>query len=137
MAVTTGKLADVAESSSDSSYTEIGEIVSASRSFSNDTAESTSNDSGGYKTREYTNAEQTLSVTCRYDKTDTGQAAVIAAAEAKTKLWLRYRPKASSGEFEWRASHTIDSYEISADNDGIDELTFTATSDGTITKATQ
>lgn len=137
MAYTKGLLADVAESSSDSNYTEIAYITDVTRTFTNDSAEATNNDSGGVKEFEYTNAQQSLSVTCRYDKIDTGQAAVIAAAEAKTKLWLRYRPKASAGEFEFRAAHIIESYEISQSNDGIAELTFSAMSTGTITKATQ
>lgn len=137
MAKIVGRNFDVAISSADSSYTEIGSIKSSDMAIANDRADATDNDSAGHNEGEYSQSQRTCSVSGNYDKSDAGQLELQAAAEAKTKVWLRLRPTSSSGEREWRFQALIDDYTISGATADIEEFSFSATSDGTPVSADQ
>ena len=137
MAVIVGRNARVAESATDSGYTEIGKIMSVAYNFSNDIADSTSNDSAGFKEGEYADAQMTLEITCRYDRADTSQIQLIDDCNGKNKRFLRFRPEATSGQREFRAQYTIDSFSLDTSTGDVEEVTFSCSSSGAVTIADQ
>jgi len=132
-----GRLAKVAISDTDSSYTDIGKITSASLSFAHDIADETNNDSGGYKEAQYADSQASLDLSFKYDSADSGQAELLTGHAAKSKKWVRFRPDETAGELEYRFQATIDDATVDTETGSVEDGSATISSTGTVTKATQ
>jgi len=133
-----GRSCDVAISAAGSSYTELGEIMSASLSVSDDVADATTNDSGGFKEGMYADSQASLDVTMKYSKADAGQALLYTAKFAKTLYYFRVRPLASAAvEYEFIFQGLITDLTLDASTGDVEELSASIQSSGTITKQVQ
>ena len=138
MSGTIGRLAKVAVSTDGSTYTDIGVVKSANKSSSTDIADDTTNDSNGYKEGVYADQQMSIDVTARYDSTDAGQTLLMDEYYTlKSKIYVRYRPYESTGAKEWKFLATIDDLSVDTSTGDVEEMSFTATSTGTITMSNQ
>lgn len=119
-----------------SSGSKLGGVQSITWSVNNNMVDSTNNDDGGYTSALYGNQSASLSVDCVYDPTDTAQGALIAAAFAKTKVCMGYAPIYTNNEDAYVFDALVEAAEVPSANDETITISFTFTSDGTITRDT-
>ena len=137
MAMIVGRNAKVAISSNGSSWSDIGRVTSASLSLSDDLADATSNDSGGYKESLYADTQGTLDFSFKYEDGDTGQDALYLAKNTKATYYFRFRPQESSGENQWVFQGNIEDLSFDTETSTVGEASCTVQSTGTITKSDQ
>lgn len=143
MAITSGpfagRLAEIAYSAAGSVYTDVEKVNSPRFSGSNDTAEVSSNDSGGHKEFIYTWQSGTVSFEMVADEAAVGQEAVWAAFLAKTTLYWRMRPRGNAvgTSLEIIFQGLITSIEVNADKGDKTSYTVTVQKTGAPTRQTQ
>ena len=84
MAMIVGRNAKVAISSNGSSWSDIGRVTSASLSLSDDLADATSNDSGGYKESLYADTQGTLDFSFTVEGSNSAHAYAHASGSASS-----------------------------------------------------
>lgn len=111
MAKSSGRTGTLEVSTDDSSYSTVNEIDDISFSRAHDTEDSTSFTSAGNKEADYGETQATLSFSMKRDAADAGQDVVRTSAEAKTKIYYRYKPTGSGDTHKFLGK--IDSIETS------------------------
>lgn len=138
MAIIIGRKAKVATSTDDSTYNDLGKVISGTLSITDDIADSTTNDSNGYKEGEYADQQASLDLTMKYDGSNTAQQQLIdEKCTNRSKLYFRIRPEETSGEEQWKFLATLDDISVDFSTGEVEELSITASSSGTITNSTQ
>ncbi len=135
-----GRLVDVATSTDNfaADDDEVGKIISASISVSNEVADNTTNDDNGATTTAYSNYQYTIDLTCKYDYSDAGQLNMISeATSGRAGLYFRFQPQASVGEYEGIGLFRITSLTIDTSTAETEELSVTAESTGAVTWTAQ
>lgn len=92
MAIFKGRDAVILVGASSPAATPVGKHMDASLSMNLETADSTTNDSGGSKEHEIIFDDGDLTFKCYTDEADAGQDVLVAAFTGKTKVSVIYRP---------------------------------------------
>jgi len=140
MSIILGRNAKVAASTDNfvASDEDLGKVLSGTLDISTDIADATTNDSNGYKEGEYADQQASIDVTMKFDASDAGQQLLIdEVGSNRNKLYLRVRPIETGGAEQWIATFTINSISLDFSTGEVEELSFTASSSGTITNSTQ
>lgn len=139
MATTIGRNAVISVSTDDSTYYNIGKVLSVSKSNGQDLADDTTNDSAGWKENAYADQQVTFDVTVKYDITNTAQQMILTEKYTNlTGLYVRFRPSTASGtEKQWKGLFRISSCNIDTSTGETEEMSVTFESSGTITYQTQ
>ena len=138
MAIILGRNSKIAVSTDDSTYNDLGKVLSGSLSIDTDVADATTNDSAGFKEGEYADQQASVEATMKYDSSNTGQAALLTeVCTNKTKLWFRVRPKEAVGEKQWKFLATVESLGTDFSTGEVEELSCSAVSSGAVTMSAQ
>jgi hypothetical protein len=137
MATIIGRNTKVAISAAGATYTEIGKITSASLSYSDDIADETNNDSGGFKEGKYADSQATLDIQCKFDSSDAGQVLLLAAKTSKTGYYFRFRPAAATGERQIIFVGLVESYDVDTSTGEVSDLAASISSTGAIATSIQ
>lgn len=117
---------------------EIGRIVDGSLELDSAEVNVTSHDSGQWEEFLQGRANGQVTLNCRYDEADAGQAACLAAWTAQTVGSARFRMRGNtSGAQEWTASAFVKAVPMNAPNDEAADLQLTFRLTGAITAAAQ
>lgn len=122
-------------------WSEIAGVVSAELSISHDAVDTTHNDDAGFTSAVYGNTTVTMSVTARFDPSDTAQgtvetvAADLSGSSKVVKAW-RFQPIVGAGESVWMFNGVITSFGLNMANNEAIDMTFEVQSTGSITYAT-
>jgi len=133
-----GRLARAAISTDGVTYTDIGEVKTIGLDTSHDLADATTNDSAGWKEEKAADSQVSLEVSGKYDSANAGQVILMAAAFAKTQVYLRFRPQVSSGvEKQVVFLSNISNYKVNTATGDVEEFSCSVRSTGAVTYATQ
>jgi len=138
MSVIVGRNGKIAISTAGVTYYDLGKVVDGSLDISSDVADATTNDSGGWKEGEYADAQGALSVTMKYDSSNTGQKALIdEMCTNRAKVYFRFRPAEAAGELQWIFLATLDSVGVSMSTGDVEELSISGASSGAVACSAQ
>ena len=134
MATVIGRNATLEESADNITYLPVAKGTSISMTVSDDIADETNNDSGGFKEGQYADSQANIDATAKYNNADAGQNNVIAAKIAKTAHWLRFRPEgALVGGRQFVAQYLLPDVTIDTETGAVEDLSITAESTGILT----
>lgn len=136
MAKARGKVATIGISAAGVTYTDFGNRVDGSYSIDTDTIDATDCDSAD-KESIYGDSQVKLDFSCRYDPSDTAQAALLTAKFAKSDQYFRVRPQVGTGLPQISFLGRITSASVDVGMGAVQELKVTVESSGTITNGTQ
>lgn len=140
MAIILGRNAKVAASTDNfvASDEDLGKVLNGTMDISTDIADATTNDSSGFKEGEYADQQMSVDVTMKFDAANAGQQLIIdEVCTNRSKLYIRIRPIEAGGAEQWLALCTIDSMTLDFSTGEVEELSFTASSSGTVSNTTQ
>lgn len=138
MSVIVGRNGRVAASTNGTDYDDLGKVVSAELTITSDIADSTTNDSGGWKEGEYADAQGALSVTMKYDSSNTAQKRIIDEMHTnRTKVWFRFRPEEATGELQWIFLATVSEAGVSIATGEVEEFSCSGESSGIVAVSSQ
>lgn len=117
--------------------TDVGGLVSASLSLSNELADATDFDSAGWKEQLYAESQITVSLECLRDEADTAQDSLRTAATGKSTVSVVFEPFDNAGADRITFTAYVSSHEISNARSEVVSDTYELTSSGTPTFDTQ
>jgi hypothetical protein len=115
-------------------YDEIGKIVDGSLELESAEVTITNHDSGLWEEFLQGRSNATMTLSCRYDETDAGQEAALAAWTAQTAGTCRFRMGGAAGTKQYSASAFVKSAPLNAPNDDAADLQLTFRLTGAITR---
>lgn len=133
-----GRVATV-EVSSDGGTTffEVGEVKDPTFPQNRDLHDATANDDGIDKVDLRGHKQRSLTFTCNFDSSDTGQNMMRAAYDSDTDIRFRYRPEGNvAGKPEYEFDGNFNSLELNTPTQGISELSADVQSSGAVTSTT-
>lgn len=117
-----------------STYNKIAEVKDPTGALARDLHDATSNDDGLWKVDVKGHKKFTISLTCNYDISDTGQTNLIQAEFSDTATNFKFRPSGDTvGNKEYLGVFNVSSTDLSTPTQGIAELSVSMESSGTIT----
>lgn len=120
-------------------YYAVAGVVDCNLNFNVETVDVTDHDSGGSREFIANRDNWTLDASLVYEDDDTnGQTRIITNAMAKTKTYLRYRPRGSgSGKPQYVGQAYFNALPINSPNDDAGRMNVTAQGTGALTKSNQ
>jgi hypothetical protein len=137
MATIIGRSKKVAISTNGSSYTDIGKIIDATVALAHDLADETTDDSAGWKESKFADSQLTLTISGKFNSSDTGQGMLITAATGKTTYYFRWRPDEVGGERQIIMQGNVESFDREGSTGEVQTFSATIQSTGTVTESTQ
>lgn len=108
MAIFKGRDATIVVGASSPASTAVGKHMDASLSLNLETADSTTNDSGGSKEHEIIFDDGELTFKVYTDEADAGQDVLHSAYVGKTKVYVIYKPRGTGGDaYAFQGSVTL------------------------------
>jgi len=130
-----GRVAEVAVSTDDITYQDIGHVTTADQASSKSIAEETNNDSLGNFQGKYSTRTTTLDVTAYYNSSNAGQLLLLEEYYTNEDgIFIRYRPIDDSGnEKQWKYACLLSDIGIGSSTPEVQEISFSVTANGVIT----
>lgn len=132
MAHTLGRQGNVKAGGND-----VGGLVSATMSLSNELADATDFDSAGWKEQLYAESQVTVSLECLRDEADTAQDALRTAATGKSTIAMIFEPYDNAGADSITFTGYVTSHEVNDARGEVVTDTYEIVSSGTVTFGTQ